>query len=78
MMTTEPPSFEEALAELEKIVLNLERGELNLTDSLTQFERGIELTRKCQEVLAEAEQKVHILTQQRGELVFLPFETDPS
>lgn len=78
MMTTEPPSFEEALAELEKIVLNLEHGELNLTDSLTQFERGIELTRKCQEVLAEAEQKVHILTQQRGELVFLPFETDPS
>lgn len=77
MMATEPPSFEDALAELEKIVLDLERGELNLADSLAQFERGMELTKKCQVVLAEAEQKVHILTQQRGEPSFLPFENDP-
>jgi exodeoxyribonuclease VII small subunit len=54
--------FEKALAELEKLVAELEQGELPLEASLKAFERGIELTRLCQKELAEAEQKVRVLT----------------
>ncbi len=56
-----PPSFEELLSELEALVETMEKGELSLEDSLKSFERGIELTRNCQQVLQEAEQKVQIL-----------------
>lgn len=55
-------SFEDALAELESIVQNLETGDQSLEVSLTQFERGIGLARFCQQSLAAAEQKVRILT----------------
>jgi len=54
--------FEEVLTELESLVDTLERGELTLEQSLTCFERGIELTRTCQKALDAAEQKVRILT----------------
>jgi exodeoxyribonuclease VII small subunit len=59
---TPPPSFEEALTELETLVDTLEEGELTLAQSLAAFERGIKLTRNCQKALDEAEQKVRILT----------------
>ena len=54
--------FEKALAELEKLVGELEKGELPLEASLKAFERGIELTRLCQRELAQAEQKVRVLS----------------
>lgn len=60
---TQPLSFENALAELESLVEQLEQGDISLEDSLKRFERGIELTRTCQKALADAEQKVHILTE---------------
>lgn len=54
--------FEDALQELETIVEALESGDQPLEDSLAQFERGIGLARFCQKSLADAEQKVMILT----------------
>jgi len=60
--TAETPSFEEALSELEELVVTLERGELSLEESLKSFERGVQLTRTCQQALKEAEQKVQILS----------------
>ncbi|MCP4995170.1 MAG: exodeoxyribonuclease VII small subunit [Gammaproteobacteria bacterium] len=56
------PSFEQALAELETMVDTLEKGELSLEESLHSFERGVKLTRICQQALKEAEQKVQILS----------------
>ncbi len=53
--------FEEALTELETLVLGLESGEQSLEESLAQFERGISLTRHCQQSLKNAEQKVQVL-----------------
>ncbi len=53
--------FEDALGELESIVSALENGEQSLEASLEQFERGVSLTRFCQQSLSEAEQKVKIL-----------------
>ena len=59
--------FETALAELEQVVGQMETGELSLEASLSAFERGITLTRHCQQRLREAEQQVQILTQQHPE-----------
>jgi len=55
-------SFEKSLAELESLVGTLEQGDLSLEESLKSFERGVELTRNCQEALKLAEQKIRILT----------------
>jgi exodeoxyribonuclease VII small subunit len=54
--------FEQSVTELEEIVKQLEKGELTLEDSLKQFEKGIGLARRCQEVLNQAEQKIETLT----------------
>ncbi|MCU7937965.1 MAG: exodeoxyribonuclease VII small subunit [gamma proteobacterium symbiont of Bathyaustriella thionipta] len=53
--------FEASLNELEKLVDALEEGDLSLEQSLQDFERGINLTRSCQNALTEAQQKVKIL-----------------
>ncbi len=66
--------FEGALRELEALIKRMESGELPLEESLTQFERGMALTRACQKALAEAEQKVKLLTQEQGEQKLAPFE----
>lgn len=67
--TTKTIDFEKALDELETLVERMERGESTLEDSLKDFERGIELTRSCQNALAEAEQKVQILLKKDDEPV---------
>ncbi|MGH8120549.1 MAG: exodeoxyribonuclease VII small subunit [Gammaproteobacteria bacterium] len=59
-------NFEKALQELEDLVKKMETGELGLEESLKYFERGVVLTRNCQQALAEAEQKVQILLKQNG------------
>lgn len=67
------PAFEAALAELEKIVNRMERGEQSLEDSLKDFEHGIALTRRCQKSLKEAEQRVEKLIQKNGEFTTEPY-----
>ncbi len=69
------PSFEQALAELEGIVDVLERGETTLEESLAAFERGVGLTRLCQQALDTAEQRVRILTDARPDAEPEPFDT---
>lgn len=56
--------FESALGELEALVERMEAGELSLEDSLAAFERGVKLTRHCQNALKNAELKVKVLTEQ--------------
>lgn len=70
------PDFEAALAELEKIVAKMESGEQNLEDALKSFQRGIELTRACQQGLKEAEQRVEQLVAKNGELTVEPLKTE--
>lgn len=55
--------FESAIADLESLVEKLESGELALADSLDHFERGVALSRQCQELLEQAQLKVTQLTQ---------------
>ena len=59
-------NFEKSLAELETLVETMENGEISLEDSLKHFERGISLTRACQQALEEADQKVKILMEKDG------------
>ena len=55
------PSFEKALAELEKIVARMESGELSLEQALESHKRGLELARFCQKRLEAAQQQVKVL-----------------
>lgn len=54
--------FEQALAELETLVSQMEKGELSLADTVEGFARGTELARRCEEALRQAELKVEQLT----------------
>ena len=70
------PDFEKTLAELEKLVVNLEEGDLSLDESLSGFKHGIELTRQCQKVLDNAQQTVEQLINTEDETSLKPFEPD--
>ena len=57
------PELEAALLELEKIVQELEKGQLGLNDGLKRFEQGVKLYQDCRASLEEAEKKVKLLTE---------------
>ena len=59
------PSFEEQLAELERVVEQLERGDLPLEDSVGLFERGMRLSEACKGQLASAESRIQVLLNPR-------------
>lgn len=70
--------FEKSLAELEELVEDMETGELSLEESLKAFEKGMKLSKDCQEALAAAEQKVRILTEDKGDPEFADYPLDDS
>ena len=77
--STSIADFEKSLDELEKLVRDLEQGELSLEQSLAAFERGVKLTRECQSALKAAEQRVEQLVQNSdGSLETRPFSADDS
>ena len=69
-------NFEKALQELEELVEKMETGNLSLEESLKYFERGVALTRNCQQALTEAEQKVQILLKQNGKEQLQDFDPE--
>lgn len=71
---SQPPSFETAMAELERIVADMESGQLPLEQSLAAYQRGAELLQFCQQALATAQQQVQVL--ENG--VLKPFTTTDS
>ncbi len=66
--------FEKSLQQLEKIVTQMEGGELGLEDSLNQFEQGIKLAKNCQDTLSNAELRVQQLIEKNGLQQTIPFE----
>jgi exodeoxyribonuclease VII small subunit len=70
--------FEDSLEELEKIVERMESGDQSLEESLKDFERGVTLTKACQSMLKNAEQKVEKLVKDHGELKTEPVPEDDS
>lgn len=71
-----PPDFEAALAELQGIVEKMESGEQTLEEALASFQRGVELTRTCQQGLKQAEQRVEKLVRESGEIKAQPLVND--
>ena len=77
MKNSKPQNFETSLEELERIVRELERGDLPLEKSLELFEQGVKLSRACQERLNEAERRIEILTRDsQGRATVTEFESD--
>lgn len=71
----QPKSFEASLEALERIVQQLEQGDLPLEKSLELFEQGIGLSRQCQDRLNQAERRIEILLRDnQGRTTVSPFE----
>jgi len=70
------PDFEASLKELETLVESMEQGDLSLEESLGHFERGVQLSRACQQALKTAEQKVEILMKKNGQDEITPFDSE--
>ncbi len=68
------PKFEECLQRLEKIVEELEKGNVPLEQAIKLFEEGVRLSNSCRQELEAAEGKVEILLKQDGKLHAEPFE----
>jgi len=73
---TSSPTFEASLQELERIVKELEKGDLPLEQSLQLFENGMRLSAECKRQLEEAESRVEILMKRGSDLVPVPFNSD--
>lgn len=72
-----PKTFEEALAELEQILADIEAGHVGLEQSLQKYERGSFLVQHCRGVLAKAEQQIELLSKgPDGSTIVAPLETD--
>ena len=77
-MKKEELSYEQSVARLGEIVVNLEKGNLPLADALRLFEEGTALMKRCTDLLDKAEQKVVMLKKGAdGDPVELPFEVEP-
>jgi exodeoxyribonuclease VII small subunit len=60
--TAEKLTFEEALEGLEGVVEQLEQGQLDLTESLAQYQTGVTLLKQCHDTLKQAERRIEVLT----------------
>lgn len=69
----DPKQFEASLQALEAIVDQLEQGDLTLEAALEAFERGVRLSRSCQQALEQAEQRIRILTEPSEDGAPVPF-----
>jgi len=74
---TEEIRFEKALEKLEKIVTDLESGDVSLEDALKKYEEGVRMSQACQKKLSQAEKKIEILTRTLdGTLQKEPFDIE--
>lgn len=62
-------SFEDAMKELENVVLELESGDLTLDKSIEKFKKGVELSNYCNKLLEDAEKTVTILVEKSDETI---------
>ncbi len=61
-------SFEEAMQQLEVVAHKLEKGDLNLDESVSQFEEGMKLSKQCSELLENAEKRITVLLKDGDEV----------
>lgn len=70
----ENKSFEELMGKLESIVQELEKGELNLDDSVAKFEEGMKIAKECNKILESSEKRISILLENNGEITEEEFQ----
>lgn len=75
-MATKPETFEKSLARLESIISRLEGDELPLEESLTLFEEGVGLVKRCSHRLVEAERRVECLVATDGDDTTVPLDPE--
>ncbi|HVW35686.1 MAG TPA: exodeoxyribonuclease VII small subunit [Pirellulales bacterium] len=73
-----PPSFEQALVQLEQIVRQLEDGEIGLAESLSHYEQGVKLLKQCYGLLERAERRIELVSgvDAEGNPVVAPFDDE--
>ena len=71
----EKKSFEDKIKDLEEIANKLESGNLNLDESMKEFEQGMKISKECTQILDEAEKKIMILVNENGTLKEEKYET---
>lgn len=69
-------NFEESMEKLEKIVTELEKGNLNLDESLKKFEDGMKIAKQCNSILEDTEKKIMILLEKDGEIKEEAFDAE--
>ena len=74
--TTTSQTFEAGLEELERIVKELEKGDLPLEDSIRLFEAGMRVSANCRRQLEEAETRIEILMKRGNEMTAVPYNPD--
>ena len=73
----ENKSFEEMMQNLEDIAKELENGNLTLDESVKKFEEGMEISKKCSELLENAEKRITILTKnENGDIIEKDFKSE--
>lgn len=75
-MSEKNDTFENKINELEEIAKKLESGELNLDESMKEFEDGMKLSKECTKILDEAEKKIMVLVNDNGELKEEKYNTE--
>lgn len=65
-MDKKKETFEEKLDELEKIVLELEKGDINLDDAINSYTKAMKLAKECSEKLKKAEENVNKILNENG------------
>ena len=72
-------TFEQALAELAAIVAAMEQGEVPLAESLDQYERGVQMIKRCRTLLGQAEKKIELLAEnEKGKPTTEPLDVQES
>ena len=69
-------SFEEKMQELEQIVTELEKGDLNLDESVKKFEKGMNISKQCSKMLEDTEKRITILLNDDGKIEEEEFKTE--
>ncbi len=69
-------NFEDTIKQLEIIANELEKGDLNLDESVSKFEEGMKLSKKCSQILENAEKRISILIKKEDEVTEEDFNVE--